>query len=378
MSKKISFPPTLKLTVAAAAGALVLLTVGAAQAQTRASVELEGPGTQVHPAIYEWEGEIEPVMDPGANFYTFFYTGTVYPDGTVPFDTEIQRVPVSNLEWEQNRDAMVASIQAHIEGGQDAGESSGGERKSIVNRDVKLDGNFEYVDTSKDEKEEEIDPSQISDPEIQAEWTFYYDQLVLWQYYCKRVILNDQSEDTAPNTSAEKREREEYIDAINAYEGDLRGIDRRDLYAELATDLPEARDFTAASYFNAKRDYKDQSQITALRDEFVRLAQQREDKARRLFDEMIEAIEARREDQQNYDDWIQEKSDNLNNFVTAWSEVKDGRLLNFGQTYYLLTEEPVEAVPSDARSVPVRKTLTPQDLIEEDGSLKPAQYRPGY
>lgn len=378
MIGKVSFPKALRTVTVLAVAMLLVSLAGTARAQSRASVTLEGSGLQVHPATYKWDGEIEPVLDPGANFYTFFYTGTVWPDGTVPEDSEIRRVAVSNLEWEQNRSAMVAEIQAMIEGGQDAAEANR-ERESIVNQDVRLDGNFEYVDTSK-KKKEEIDPSQISDPESQAEWTFYYDQLVLWQYYTDRVVLNNPAEVRPPSTSAEERERQQFVDAINAYEGDLAGIDRADIYSELIQDIPEAETtgFSAATYFDARREFETQEMITALRDEFVRLAQQREDRARRIFDEMIEIIEARRDDRQNYDDWIQEKSDNLDNFVTAWSEVKDGRLLNFGQTYYLLTEEPLEAVPADARSVPVRKTLTPQDLIEEDGNLKPAQYQPGY
>lgn len=354
---------------------------GVAGAQTRASVQLEGQGLQVHPATYEWEGKVEPVIDPGANFYTFFYTGTVLEDGTVPIESEIRRVAVSNLEWEQNRAAMVATIQSKIEGGQAAAESSQ-KRESIVNQNVRLDGNFEYVDTSKTSAAAEPDPSQMADPVLQAEWTFYYDQVVLWQYYCKRVILNDQSEDSAPNSSAEERQQREYIDAINAYEGDLRGINRRDLLAELSGgedgEEGDPSSFAAAEYFDAKRDVEDQSQITALRDEFVRLASLREDRAKRIFDEMIDAIEARKADREKYNDWMAEKSDSLDDFVTAWTEVKDGRLLNFEGTYYLLTEEPIEAVPADARSVPVRDRVTPQDLIDADGTLKPAQYRPGY
>lgn len=375
MKSQVSSRPILRRTIVLTFAAALLGSAGLAQAQTRASVDLEGEGLQVHPATYKWDGDIEPVLDPGANFYTFFYTGTVLPDGTVPEDSEIKRVAISNLEWEQNRSAMVDAIQALIEGGQDAADANR-ERKSIVNQDVRLDGNFEYVDKSK-KKEEVIDPSQISDPESQAEWTFYYDQVVLWQYYCDRVVLNNPAEVDPPSTSAEERERQEYVDAINAYEGDLQGIDRADVYSELTREIPD-QGFSAAAYFDARRDFEDQEMITSLRDEFSRLAQQREDRARRVFDDMIELIEARREDRQNYDDWIQEKSDDLDDFVTAWSEVKDGRLLNFGQTYYLLTDEPLEAVPADARSVPVRKTLTPQDLIEEDGNLKPAQYQPGY
>ena len=93
---------------------------------------------------------------------------------------------------------------------------------------------------------------------------------------------------------------------------------------------------------------------------------------------MIKKIEERRADAQNYEDWVDGQKQDLGNFVTAWSQVKDGKLLSFNDTYYLLTEEPVEAVPADARSVPVRKIVTPQDLIESDGKLKPPQYQPGY
>lgn len=380
-SLSISGPKSSRLAIHLALLGLWLGSAGLAGAQTRASIEIGGEGLQVHPATYAWEGKVEPVIDPGANFYTFYYTGTVLEDGTVPIESEIQRIAVSNLEWEQNRAALVAAIQARIEGGQEAAESSA-PRQSIVNQNVRLDGNFEYVDTSKPTASEP-DPSQLADPALQAEWTFYYDQVVLWQYYCKRIILNDRSEDTAPNSSDEERQKREYIDAINAYEGDLRGISRTDLLQELAGGEGEGEDeetpsFLAANYFNAKRDAEDQSQITALRDEFVRLATLREDRAKRIFDEMIEAIEARKTDRENYDAWHREKADGLDAFATAWTEVKDGRLLNFGETYYLLTEEPIEAVPADARSVPVRERLTPQDLLEADGTLKPAQYRPGY
>src|SRR5690606_29495907 len=136
-------------------------------------------------------------------------------------------------------------------------------------------------------------------------------QVVLWQYYCKRVVLNDLSEDSMPNSSTEQRQRQEYIEAINAYEGDLRGINRTDLLSQLTEGQSRDGQFAAASYFNAKREAEDQSQITALRDEFVRLASLREDRARRIFDEMIEAIEARRTDREKYDDWKREKAADL-------------------------------------------------------------------
>src|SRR5690606_38989245 len=36
---------------------------------------------------------------------------------------------------------------------------------------------------------------QEFDPQVAAEWTFYYDQLVLWQYYCARVLLRDMDQE---------------------------------------------------------------------------------------------------------------------------------------------------------------------------------------
>jgi hypothetical protein len=343
-------------------------TVGA---QTRATIKIEGEAPRIYPVTYEWEGDIEPVVDPGANFYTFFYTGTVLEDGTVPQDSEIKRVTISNLEWEQDRGAIVAAIQTFIESGE---VTAPREQRSLVNQNVELDGNFNYVDTSAPAPRRQA--AGPSDPRAQAEWTFFYDQVVLWQYYCHRVVLNERSVDR-PSRSGTARERQEYIDALSAYDGDLQGLNRGELLGQLL-EGQELGDFVAAQYFDAKRDAEDFSQIEALRDDFVRRADEREARARRIFDEMVEAIEARQTDRDLYDDWKRGKSDQLGNFVTAWTEVQEGRLLNFGQTYYLLTEDPVEAVPADARSVPVRKVLTPQDLINEDGQLKGPQYRPGY
>jgi hypothetical protein len=350
---------------------LILSFAAVAGAQTRASVKIEGEAPRIYPATYEWDGDIEPVIDPGANFYTFYYTGTVLEDGTVPEDSEIKRVTVSNLEWEQNRATIITAIQTFIESGE---VTAPREQRSLVNRNVQLDGNFEYVDTTP----QQAAPARTSsmDPKIQAEWTFFYDQVVLWQYYCHRVVLNEQSGER-PSSSQSARERQEYVDALRAYDGDLEGINPNEVLGQLM-EGQQLDDFVAASYFDAKRDAEDFSQIEALRDEFVRRADEREARARRIFDEMVEAVEARQSDRELYDEWKQERNDRLGDFVTAWTEVQEGRLLNFGQTYYLLTEEPVEAVPAGARSVPVRKVLTPQDLIDEDGQLKGPQHRSGY
>lgn len=360
------------LVLAVAAVAMVALA-GSVGAQTLASVEIEGEGVQVHPTTYKWDGKFEPVLDPGANFYTFYYTGTVEQDGTVLEDVEIKRVAVSNLEWEQNRAAIVAKLQSFIEGGQD--QASADQQKSLVNKNVELDGNFNYVDKSKTAPKPNA--SESTDPISQAEWTFYYDQVVLWQYYCQRVILNEVDPDAKPSKSKGTRERQEYVDALVAYEGDTRGINPNDVLNELAGE-DESGDFIAAEYFNAKREAEDQMEIKALHEEFARRASALEDKARRIFDEMVDAIEARQKDREKYEGWVQERNEGLNDFATAWTEVEAGRLLNFDQTYYLLTEEPIEAVPEGARSVQVRKVVTPQDLIEESGKLKPPQYRPGY
>jgi hypothetical protein len=353
--------------------ALLFVTAwtGVASAQSRATLKIEGEAGKIYPVTYQWEGDIEPVTDPGANFYTFYYTGTVLEDGTVPEDSEIRRVTISNLEWEQNRAGMIAAIQAFIESGK---VTEPREQRSLINRNVELDANFNYVDTSAAEAPRQSNSSV--DPRAQAEWTFFYDQVVLWQYYCQRIILNERASER-PSRSRSARERQEYIDALTAYEGDLTGINVNELLGELI-EGEQLGDFVAAQYFDAVRDYQDFSQITALRDDFVRRADLREARARRIFDEMIEAIDARELDRERYDDWKVEKNDRLGSFVTAWTEVQEGRLLNFDQTYYLLTEEPVEAVPADARSVPVRKVLTPQDLINEDGQLKGPQYRSGY
>lgn len=353
----------------ALAGILSVVLTQPAGAQVLASVEInEDPAAgDPHPTIYTWEGENRPIKDP-VQYYTFYYTGEVAPDGTVPLGTTIDRVAVPNTEWEQNRKAIVTQLAAYYSA-----------QQGIEVPDqptVTLDENFEYVETGVAQ-----DPNTAGlDPRAAAEWTFYIDQFVLWQFYCRRVLMNERDAERANST---EEELQRYLDrqALSALGPDI-NVDEvleeaqriREEEEEDPNAPPQEEIELLGAEFDPDAIYADPQTMGKYRDEFVRMAEAREKLATTIFSDMLAAIDARKDELDRYEDWLESKQRELLDFARAWAKVQSGERVSFEDTFYLITKEPLESVPRDSRNVVRREVLTPQDLISRDGQLKGPEF----
>lgn len=381
--------------------AVGLIPVGRANAQTQsqASVDLGGAPSakDPHPATYFWEGKPEVIKD-SLKFYTFYYTGPVNGDATVPLGEKIQRIPVANDVWKANKDAIVGRLKAFYEEAYNVANNPGSQPK------VAFDENYNYVEVGGTQAK-----NAAMDPLAAAEWTFYYDQFVLWQFYCRRVLLND-TDATKASSSREDLQRASDLQSLQGFEGvnaeealnAAKEIREQQEAADAAKSgkpgagkkptaqktpvaaakggkggrgkgpAPKPAEITSevATEFNPDLDYADPHHNDAFRDEFVRLAGEREKESVRMFTDMLGRINKRADETQRYEDWLTERRGQLQEFAKAWGKVKAGASVNFENTTYFLTKEPLETQPIDTVNVVVRDAVTPQDLLDANGKLK--------
>lgn len=346
---------------------LCCAALAGAQGASQAVIEIAGPADKKdpHPITYYWEGENKPIYGAPAKFYTYYYVGTVSPDATVPSGVSILRVAVPNDEWELNRRAVLTRLASFYEEAYNVAKPAG-------EPSVAFDENFNYVETKPNEN-----PGSL-DPRAAAEWTFYYDQFVLWQFYCKRVLLNDRDaekassdakelEQAAVRKSLEQREDldapvEEVMKAMEELESE--GEDEK----AAAPKVEGAAE--VATEFDPDAEYADPKHNLIFRDEFIKLAEEREKQATKTFTDMLGRIDTRADEMQRFQDWLKEKKVKLHEFASAWSKVRDGDTFYIDDIFYMVTKEPLQEIPPDSLNVVVRDVVTPQDLIAKDGTIK--------
>lgn len=348
-----------------AAAAAVLLFAPSVNGQVLAGLEIiSTEGIDPHPAVYTWDGDREIIREP-EEFYTFFYTGTVSSDATVPVDTPVGRIAIPNTQWDQNRATMIANLTAYY-----------AEAYQVVanqprQNTVTLDENFEYVEV--DAPGQQANAASI-DPKAAAEWTFYLDQVVLWQFHTRRVLLNDPKA-TMANSGDDELARAAARQTLIGFEGvdidtvieEAERLQREGLDDEFGV---EETFSSGGSEFDPDAIYADPAVMDKYRDEFMRMARSREKIAFGIYLDMLNGVESRRSELDRYEAWLDQKQSNLLDFARAWGKVQAGQRVSFGETFYLVTKEPMSSVPRGARNVVVREVMTPQDLIEMDGRLK--------
>lgn len=377
------FPSTGRLLSFSAMVMALAVLAPPASAQIQAEVEIGGSGDSPHPVTFTWAGDAEPVYDPVTR-YTFFYTGTVLGDATVPIESQIERIPVSSLEWEQNKSFIISRYLAFFDGFEDIEEEPRGFQ---IDRGVELDENFNYVDTTPAPAARQRSQGEV-DSEAAAEWAFYYDQLVLWQYYNRRVMLNEPNAIYANESGRQftmRQDRRVVRDLMRT--GEIpEGLTEEQLLVALAerrgeviedARLLQGQDLELrpiATEFDAHLDYQEPRRIERLREEFLNDARALERRARSVYMSILNDVEEREADQMRLADWRASKRQDLYNFVEAWDQVQRGERETFGDTFFLITEDPVEDIPGSTRNVVVRKKVTPQDILTEEGELQSAEY----
>ena len=68
--------------------------------------------------------------------------------------------------------------------------------------------------------------------------------------------------------------------------------------------------------------------------------------------------------------WLDTKRKELSEFADSWQKVDKGDSFMIDNTLYLVTKEPSDAIPLNGVNVIKSERLTPQDLLNEDGSMK--------
>lgn len=359
------------------AAATVLLGIGApAQAQFKARLEItpSATGDDTHPATYSWDGEVRPVRDP-VQYYTFYYVGVVSADATVPVGSRIGRVPVPNIEWEAEKGNMVNQLTSFYEAAFGLVSTAPG---GSANNNVAFDQNFNFVAANPPPQQAN---AGAADPRAAAEWTFYYDQFVLWQFYVKRTLLNVRDAERA-SSSEQALARQAFRasvtsgdSAISLEEADRLLEEAQAAAAAAGAGAPALDDsVTVATEFNPAADYTDPSHNDRYLGEFLLMGEARERLATRLFRNMLLRIDGRTVESLHYQNWLDDKRDELYDFASAWERVQTGERVTMEDTFYLITKEPMLTVPRDARNVVMRDVLTPQDLISPDGNLKGPQF----
>lgn len=350
----------------------------AASVATPAFAQLTAPGKAVveikappqhqdpHPITYFWEGENEPIKEP-VKYYSYYYTGTVNPDATVPAGEEIQRVAIANEDWVLHKAEIVQYLTSYYEEAYNI-QSQQGRPK------VAFDEDYNYVEV----EEESQGPLN---PRAAAEWSFYYDQFVLWQFYCRRVLLNE-TDATEASSSREDLQRQADVQALQGFEGidvgeALKAAEEIRKGAEAAPGAPggpAAEAKTAATTFSPADDYKDPFHNLVFRDEFIELAKEREQKAADSYTQMLQRIEERATENQRIAEWVADKNGQLRDFAKAWGDVQKGDSLYLEDTFVLITEKPLDSIPYNSINVLKRDRITPADLIKEDGTLKKSEW----
>ena len=402
-----------KMTVGwAALAVLVSFLAGRVQAQTSALVDVTGQSKDKdpHPTTYIWEGPNEAIKVP-VQYYTYFYTGTIGTDARVPLGIDIQRIAVPNSDWEANKAAIVARLTSFYEEAFNA-------RSPQQEKKVVFDENFNYVEVGGDKQK-----AGSVDPRAAAEWVFYYDQFVLWQYYCRRVLLNE-PEAVNASSSRDKLQLESDRKALEGLGGDvnvndvLKEVEGLRKAGSEQSDTPKGGkgakpgkggtsraqaklggakkgggggakkggggggisknkpttevEVQVATQFDPDQDYADPNHNSVFRDEFISLSKTREKHSTDIFNKMLARIDDRAQEMQRYEDWLSDRRSQLHEFTQAWGKVKTGDNVYFDDIFYILVNSDTEIESPDYTTliIPVRQAATPQDLIEPDGRLK--------
>jgi len=340
-----------------------------------------------HPTAYMWEGEVETIKEPQAiQYYTYFYTGVVNPNATVPLGERVQRIAVSLTEWELQKEAIITRLSSFYD------QSNSGGGSPAAKKQVVFDENYNYVEVGGEEKK----PGGF-DPRAAAEWTFYYDQFVLWQFYCRRVLLNDTDAVEASSSRGDLQLASD-LQALQGIEGvDVNAVlsaaqqirDQESGEAPAGGAKPGAAQkpkalarggsappqadklvMTVATEFDPEADYADPRNNMVFREEFIMLAAEKEKKSVRVFTEMLARVDERAGEMQRYNEWLAERHSDLVEFTEAWGNVKSGETVYMEDTFYLLTKAPVDQTPRDALNIVVRDAITPQDILDSNGNLK--------
>ncbi len=437
-----------------------------------------------HPTTYNWDGQVATVTKPGNTYYYFYYTGTVQPDARVPDDASIGRVAVPLNDWAQNKRWIIAQLTLFYQqannlpptalqdyqagptapnaiepqaqptpqptpmimqpqmnqpppqgGGQN---NNAGEMENIENDDPDMARSEPNTmgPGGPANRPGGFGPVAAFDPKVAAEWTFYYDQLVLWQYYCARTLLKGQDKnllEQMPSLNPQQQGQQQLLSQVSGMTPQMlrrttlqesRRLNQRGGQPGGQNDMSqfssqyvqqggpggggemEMTDMGMGGgmgggmgmggmgmggmmmggqqvtmlreRFEPQKDYSAQtdgskSKADEYRDKFIEAAKQRDDQIYTLYIDMIKGIDKRQANNEEYEKWIKDKRQEVSSYAETWRKLEHGETIMLGGTMFLVSKEPLESVPNQSINIIKRDRLTPADLLNPDGTVRVAK-----
>lgn len=423
-----------------------------------------------HPTTYNWDAPIVTITKPGNTYYYFFYTGTVQPDARIPDDSTIMRVPVKLNDWAQNKRWIIAQLTLFYQQANNlpptalqdyqAGPTAPNTPQPTPQPTPVMTpppaappqspGNLEqaeYEDPNLGRGDDmmpqagpnnmggpsmNLQPLNAFDPKIAAEWTFYYDQLVLWQYYCARTLLNGQDKnllEQMPSANPQGQDqqllsqvsgmtpqmirrttlqqsrrqtqrngqpggpndmgqfRSQYMGGGGGGEMEMTDMGMGggggmggDMGGGFGMNMRGGNQqmTNVRERFDPVKDYNTLSDGTKskgdeYRDKFTEAARQLDDQVYTLYMDMIKGIDKRQANNEEYEKWIKDKRQEVSGYAETWRKLEHGETIMIGGTMFLVSKDPLETVPNQSINIIKRDRLTPADLLNPDGTVRTAK-----
>lgn len=425
-----------------------------------------------HPTTYSWDAPVVTITKPGNEYFAWYYTGTVQPDARVPDGSPIMRIPVKMKDWAQNKRWIIAQLTLFYQQAnrlpptalQDyqAGPNAPNANLLMPQPTPMMTPPPRPMPTGNDEPAEnnygtegaEVEnpdlgseapppgPGQMNmgggpanfqapnafDPKAAAEWTFYYDQLVLWQYYCARTLLNGQDKnllEQMPSRTPQQQGQQQLLTQISGmtpqmlrrttlqearrqtqgnngqpgspqdmaqfnsqYIGDGADMENPDLGGGgemgmgggmgMGMGGPNQQITVLRERFDPTKDYNSlsdgsKSKGDEYRDKFLEAAKQLDDQVYTLYMDMIKGIDKRQANNEEYEKWIKDKRQEVSGYAETWRKLEHGETIMIDGTMFLVSKDPLESVPNQSINIIKRERLTPADLLNPDGTVRTAK-----
>jgi hypothetical protein len=222
------------------------------------------------------------------------------------------------------------------------------------------------------------------DPKAAAEWTFYYNQLVLWEYYCSRMILND-STDALPEKIGQESLAASGAQAgpggtasgagTGAGTGTGTGMGAAPARGGAGLAASGTQQQTVREVFKPFSEYANPDYNQQCRQQYVDASDKGEQEIYREFIVMLNAIDTRAENRRQYDQWVAGRQQQVVDYAENWRKLRDGETVVVGKSVFLVTPEKTDSTPLNTINLARTERLTPQDLINPDGTVKQPEKR---
>jgi hypothetical protein len=385
-------------------------------ASTQADVTIVAQLTgSPEPTTYIWSGDRQDPTDT-STYYHFYYTGTVQPDARINASDKIERIAIRLNDWEKQKKWIIAKLTNYYQvanniqpsaldffkqgarGGEQGMEASiksglgpgaaasaqglqgaGTAQGAAVLSGIQMQPVGAAAPAGPNAAAPNVAPVAAGfDAKAAAEWTFYYDQLVLWEYYCSRMVLNDSTDALLESSQGSTPAGAGQAGAGQAGAGMGAGPNAGGMGAGMGAGAPgigAPGASTVREVFQPFSEYANPDYNQQYRQKFVDAANASEQKVYRAFLDMLNSIDTRADNREKYDQWVKDHQQQVADYAENWRKLRDGETVVLGKSVFLITPEKMESAPLDTMNLLRTERLTPQDLINPDGTVKQPEKR---